>query len=411
MTRDPAPLTVLPRLPDGLEVLPRPADDAGFGKLRALGLGGTDIAAILGQDPRRTAFDVWLRKTGLHEETPLRDAGAAWGLRLESAIAAWWGSERGLPVTMPGVTIRLKAHPWALGNPDAWALRPEETEAPVEVRARGPLFGAAEAPPPEPVGLADCKLRHPYGRDGWGEPGTSDVPFATLVQCHWYLALHEGALPWCDVPVTFGGFDDAIYRLEYDAEVSAELLSRAEDWWRRYVVAGVEPERSGESVDGWLKARFPRPTSSEIRRASDEEERVALRYAVASRELEAAKARKEAARVALLEAIGESSGIQGDAWRATWKTRRGYPRVAAKDLVTELLRGSNLALDYVAAARAAGVTDDDATLLRQAQLFRGACELAVARNTKLVKEGRALRADFKDEAFQDGEAERSLEGE
>ena len=48
---------------------------------RRSGIGGSDIAAILGLSPWKTAVDVWLDKTGQREDDTVGDAEAVrWGV-------------------------------------------------------------------------------------------------------------------------------------------------------------------------------------------------------------------------------------------------------------------------------------------------------------------------------------------
>ena len=63
-------------------------------KARRKGLGGSDIAAILGISKWRTPMDVWVEKMGLVE--PSEESYAMMrGRILEDAIAQWYGEFTG----------------------------------------------------------------------------------------------------------------------------------------------------------------------------------------------------------------------------------------------------------------------------------------------------------------------------
>lgn len=54
-------------------------------KLRQSGIGGSDIAAIVGVSPYNTAYDIWVSKTGEIKETS--SEYAYWGTQLEDIVA------------------------------------------------------------------------------------------------------------------------------------------------------------------------------------------------------------------------------------------------------------------------------------------------------------------------------------
>ena len=58
--------------------------------VRARGIGGSEIAAILGLDPRRDAYSVWAEKLGLVRRKPPHERMEA-GKFLEQGIAHWYG--------------------------------------------------------------------------------------------------------------------------------------------------------------------------------------------------------------------------------------------------------------------------------------------------------------------------------
>ena len=129
------------------------------------GLGGSDVAAILGLFPWSSAFDVWWSKV-----RSLEDKGSAVksrGQLLEDAVLQWAKSElgsglvRGSPLVHPSLS-------WARGTPDAWTDVDEGLEA---------------------------KTVRVFEDELWGESGSDVVPLHYRIQCAWYMAI-TGAKIW-----------------------------------------------------------------------------------------------------------------------------------------------------------------------------------------------------------------------
>lgn len=72
-----------------------PADRAAWLEERREGIGGSDIAAILGISPFKTSFGLWLEKTGRHEEEIRNEGRIEWGNRLEPVILDYWQDTHG----------------------------------------------------------------------------------------------------------------------------------------------------------------------------------------------------------------------------------------------------------------------------------------------------------------------------
>lgn len=204
----------LPPLPAG-EVIGwfEPGSDA-WHAARAHGIGGSEIAAVVGLSPYESAFSLWHRKQGLIgpvEETE----EMYWGKVHEAGICARFAAEHpDLDVT-PAPTYRHPDRPWQIANPD---------------RLAGPdLFEAKTA------------------RDdtGWGEPGTDQVPVHYRCQCIQYMDVTGRRRCWLGVLIA--GSEYREYVIDYD-EAEAQTLRDAGARFMDSLARGDRPAIDGHSA-------------------------------------------------------------------------------------------------------------------------------------------------------------------
>lgn len=203
-------------------------------------LGASDIGAILGLDPMRTALDVWAEKTRRivfvsspeieagndHEEAVVR--GFTRRARREGLV------ER---VDYPGPGTIVAGFRGA--TLDARARLVGERNAVVEAK----LVGA---------GMADAWGPEPAGADG--------IPLRTLAQVHWQT-MHArerfgGTWDVGFVAADIAGTDRRLYQIPIDDRMILELEDAGREWWRAHVVADVMPEPTARDLET-LSAIFP----------------------------------------------------------------------------------------------------------------------------------------------------------
>jgi putative phage-type endonuclease len=86
-----------------------PEERAAWLAERRTGIGGSDIAKILNISPFGTSFQLWLEKTGRHEDE-IRNAGRIeWGNRLEPVILDYWQDTHGKTLVR-GKRVRHPQH-------------------------------------------------------------------------------------------------------------------------------------------------------------------------------------------------------------------------------------------------------------------------------------------------------------
>src|SRR5689334_16414020 len=86
-------------------------------QLSSLGIGASEISAVVGMNPYASPWSIWLRKTGqapdVEETEPME-----WGNRLEPAIRQKYVDVTGHSVYVPPKSMFSEERPWARATPD-----------------------------------------------------------------------------------------------------------------------------------------------------------------------------------------------------------------------------------------------------------------------------------------------------
>lgn len=254
------------------------------------GLGGSDVAAILGLSPWAGPWDVYLSKV---EAVDGGDSAAMErGRRFERAIADWAADRLGGEIS-DGGRLEDSEQPWIRGTPDFY-LHP-----------KGPQLEGLE-----------CKSTRYLGRE-WGDPGTDAIPISYRIQCAWYMRL--AGLPRWHVAV-WSTLQDRLelYLVERDLEIEQRLVDRAGTWWDRHVVGREPPALDGSAEAGrWLRQQHPE-AGDEILEADADVEHIANRI----RELQTVEKLAQAERAELENQIkariGDAKGIRGSFGSFKW---------------------------------------------------------------------------------------------
>lgn len=199
-----------------------------FRARRRVGLGGSDLGAILGLNPWKTPFQVWQEKTG-RVDSNLNSLQMRFGTYAEEFVAQEYTRVTGRSVQRFNAMLRHETAP-LLGHLDRLVIPPGEKIASHKGVIRTDR-------------LMDCKTASAFaaGRsDEWGPSGSDQMPESYLCQCAAYLALT--GCQYADLAVLFGNQEFRVYTITRDLELEAMLLRESTAWWERHVVADVPPE-------------------------------------------------------------------------------------------------------------------------------------------------------------------------
>ena len=185
---------------------------------RGQGIGGSELAAILGLDPYKTPLDVWLDKTGRAVKFEGNEATFR-GNALEDAIGLYMERELGSDwERMPTQQLIHPKHPICRGNPDR-IFRHVLT---------GEMIG----------GELKSTIEKVTEDDLIDPENPKKLPW--LFQCQWYMGL-TGLNRW-ELGWMGAYFNYTQITVNYNESLFAALIEFAEDWWRRHIVADVAPD-------------------------------------------------------------------------------------------------------------------------------------------------------------------------
>ena len=176
-------------------------------------LGGTDLAAIAGLNPYRTALDVYLDKTSddISEET---NAAMRWGTLLEDVVAKEYSEVIGQTIAIEPNTIYHPEYKFLGANIDRWADNKRR--------------------------ILECKTASFLKAKEWGDLGTDQIPESYLIQNATYSAVCN--VPVVDTAVLIGGQDFRIYTYERNRELEHKLIKIACNFWHNHIEKRIPPK-------------------------------------------------------------------------------------------------------------------------------------------------------------------------
>lgn len=185
-------------------------------------LGGTDLAAIAGLNPYRTALDVYLDKTSddIREET--NDA-MRWGNLLEDAVSKAYSEDTGYFLKIADGPIYHSEYKFLAANIDRWAhdIHPFKNEMSTKH-------------------VLECKTAGFNKGKEWGDSGTDQIPESYLVQVAYYAAICD--VPKVDIAVLIAGQDFRIYTYNRNKDLEDKIIKIGINFWRNHIEKRIPPK-------------------------------------------------------------------------------------------------------------------------------------------------------------------------
>lgn len=236
-------------------------------KARRSGIGGSDVAAILGMNRYKTKVDVYEDKIATDEPEDAQSQAAYFGSVLEDVVAQEFSKRTGMKIQRVNKMLRKGEDGWMIANIDRAIVNPE---------IAGRVYVYDEARQIETGRqistdmILECKTVSSFIADQWG-PSQEDeivsgkvvtehkIPLYYETQVQWYLGVTGASV--CFVAVLLGGQDFRIYRVDRDEDVIAALKEHCGKFWRENVLARVAPDPDTKEDVAKI---FPRDTGEMI---------------------------------------------------------------------------------------------------------------------------------------------------
>ncbi len=286
---------------------------------RPFGIGGSDVAALLGLSPHRTALELWADLMGRPQPRGPEPLHLRFGRHSEPFVADEYELRTGLVAVAHPSPIFHRLHGFMFGHVDRLVVGHPDEPAVIDGRVTA-------------RGLLECKTASAFSRSAWGEDGSDLVPPHYLAQCAWYMAVTGCA--WADLAVLIGNSELRVHRIERDAELEGVLIERATGFWHDNVL-GCRPPEPRTAADAALL--YPRSAAGRSVQAGPEV--VALLDRYRRRCEEAARIRLECdeLRASVLAHMGDAEELRaGPTVLATWRSARGSRRIDTAALEADL---------------------------------------------------------------------------
>ena len=251
-------------------------------------IGSSDMASILGVNPWRSAYDLWLDKKGLVEREP-DDESRRLGTALENAA-------------LDEAELRLGSL-----DRNVFAELPE-----IHLGANVDAILRASG---EPVEAKTSGIAGPlYGQ--WGEEGTDQVPDMYVIQAHVHMMCTKKEV--CHLLALLGGLGARLYRINLQADIRTIIEQAAVGFWKS-VDSDTPPEDSKPSLE--VLKRVRRTTD----RIAHVDPMLVAEYQGACAAVKEAETKKDQAQAALLAADPAAEAFDfGDAkkWYSFFSQQR-----------------------------------------------------------------------------------------
>ena len=183
-----------------------------FRESRRKGIGGTDISAIIGINPYKTAYEVYLEKVEGHEKDLSGNEAIKRGKIFEEPAAQLYELKTGKKLYCTGTTSH-KEYPFLIANPDR--LIPEESRG-IEIKTVGR-----------------------FSQQEWGQDGSQIIPEHYYMQIAHYMFVLD--YQYWDVAALFNDYELRVYSFERNLEIDKIILESGQAFWKNHVEAKNPP--------------------------------------------------------------------------------------------------------------------------------------------------------------------------
>jgi putative phage-type endonuclease len=282
---------------------------------RTQGIGGSDVAALLGMSPYKTPVELWAEKVGHPSSIQREGLHLRFGQHLEPFIAKEFENQTDLVTQEHSNALLHPEHTFMYAHIDRFVVH--EAWQPAVVDG---IVVADE--------LLECKTASVYNKDEWGPSGTDQVPRAYLLQCIWYMAI-TGCTK-AHIAALIGNSDFRVYQIPRDKKLEQLVLDHAKRFWFDHVLEGVAPKPRSTSD---VKLLHPCEVADQSVEATPELFETVKQLKQLQDDSKALEEKTDALKTQIMHAMGNAQELSlAGKLLATWKSSKPVMRLDTNSL-------------------------------------------------------------------------------
>ena len=221
---------------------------------RRTGIGGSDVAAVLGLNPWKTPLDVWDDKLGLSEDKGMSEP-AYWGTVLEDTVAKEFQLRTGMKVQKVSHQFVDPECDSMIANIDRAIINREIAKKvrpllDVEEIERYANITGVERPINTDIAF-EAKTAHAFTADLWGPSQELEIKQNNIKTEHVIPLYYETQIQWyCGIlklrgmylAVLIGGSDFRMYWIDARPDVFQVIKEKCSAFWNNHVLTKTPPE-------------------------------------------------------------------------------------------------------------------------------------------------------------------------
>lgn len=251
-------------------------------------IGGSDIAAVMGQSRWKTPYRLWCEKTGKIEVPDLsKNPAVEMGTRLEQFVAELFAEKTGKTVRKQSKMYQHSEYPFMVAHVDRLITGSDE--------------------------LLECKTCSQYKLEEW----ENKIPKEYILQVQWYLGITGRKKGW--IACLIGGQKFDYKSIDFDEELFNLMVEKAVKFWEQ-VQNNVPPVILPDDAET-LGEVYSEHTDDMIE-ASELNDRVAYVQELKMHRDEIGKEIKEI-ETEIKATIQDKMGLITDKYNVTWKNQAG----------------------------------------------------------------------------------------
>lgn len=193
---------------------------------RRKGIGGSDVATILGLNKYKSVYQLWLEKTGQVEVTSAQSEAAYWGNTLEEVVAEEFSKRTGKKVRRRNRVFEHPKYPFLRANIDRDVVGENA--------------------------VLECKTANQYLANEWDD---DEIPIQYICQVQHYMNVLN--LDYVYFAVLIGGQKFVWKKMERDQELIDMITEKLVAFWTENVEKGIEPAIDGlKATSDFLTQRY-----------------------------------------------------------------------------------------------------------------------------------------------------------